>query len=136
MVRLRCEMQVYESGKRTRRTKGEEHEAAKREFLECIRLLEEEPGDKPYFGGENLGFVDVALIPTYSWFYMREKFGNFSVECHDPYVEGSTQQLWGQPRGSIYEGQAPQEKLKAQPVGWIMLDLLAHMSRFKVDSSW
>ncbi|KAI5332785.1 hypothetical protein L3X38_022914 [Prunus dulcis] len=75
---------VYESAKRTWRTKGEEQEAAKREFLECIRLLEEELGDKPYFGGENLGFVDVALIPTYSWFYAREKIGNFSVEAKHP----------------------------------------------------
>ena len=77
-------MQVYESGKRTWRTKGEEQEAAKREFLDCIRLLEEELGDKPYFGGENIGFVDFALIPTYSWFYVREKFGNFSVEAKHP----------------------------------------------------
>ena len=65
-------------------TKGEEQEEAKREFLECTRLLEEELGDKPYLGRENLGFVDVALIPTYSWFYVREKFGNFSVEAKHP----------------------------------------------------
>ena len=46
--------------------------------------MEGELGDKPYFGGENLGFVDVALIPTYSWFYAREKIGNFSVEAKHP----------------------------------------------------
>ncbi|CAB4307521.1 unnamed protein product [Prunus armeniaca] len=74
-------MQVYESGKRTWRTKGEEQEAAKREFLECIRLLEEELGNKPYFGRENLGFVDVALIPTYGWFYVLEKF--WKLQCGD-----------------------------------------------------
>ena len=79
-------MQVYENRKRTWRTKGEEQEAAKREFLECIRLLEEELGDEPYFGSENLGFVEVALIPTYSWFYVREKFGNFSVEAKHPKI--------------------------------------------------
>ncbi|CAB4307518.1 unnamed protein product [Prunus armeniaca] len=56
----------------------------KREFLECTRLLEEELGDKPYLGRGNLGFVEVALIPTYSWFYVREKFGNFSVEAKHP----------------------------------------------------
>lgn len=77
-------MKVYESGKRTWRAKGEEQEAAKREFLECIRLLEEELGDEPYFGRDNLGFVEVALIPTYNWFYAREKFGNFSVEAKHP----------------------------------------------------
>lgn len=62
----------------------EEQEAAKREFLECIRFLEAELGDKPYFGGEALGFVDVTLIPFYSWFYVREKFGNFSVKAKHP----------------------------------------------------
>ncbi|ONI12130.1 hypothetical protein PRUPE_4G146900 [Prunus persica] len=63
---------VYENRKRAWRTKGEEQEAAKREFLECTRLLEEELGDKPYLGRENLGFVDVALIPTYNWLSRRE----------------------------------------------------------------
>ncbi|CAL9016753.1 unnamed protein product [Prunus brigantina] len=75
---------VYEIGKVLRSTKGEEQEAAKKEFLECIGLLEEKLGDKPYFGGETLGFVDVALIPFYSWFYVYEKFGNFSIEAEQP----------------------------------------------------
>ncbi|CAL8989368.1 unnamed protein product [Prunus brigantina] len=46
------------------------------------------------------------------------------AKCHGPHVEGSTQQLLGQPRGSICEGQAQQEKLKARPIGWIILDPL------------
>ncbi|CAL8150525.1 unnamed protein product [Prunus armeniaca] len=55
---------MYDIGRRVVwTTKGEEQEAAKKEFLECIGLLEGDLGDKPYFGGETLGFVDVALIP-------------------------------------------------------------------------
>ncbi|CAN6553888.1 unnamed protein product [Malus baccata var. baccata] len=65
-------------------TKGEELDAAKKEFLESIRVLEGELGDKPYFGGETFGFVNVALIPFYSWFFVYEKFGNFSVDEQYP----------------------------------------------------
>ncbi|XP_050367879.1 probable glutathione S-transferase isoform X4 [Argentina anserina] len=65
-------------------TKGEEVEAATKEFIDCIKLLEAELGDKPFYGGETLGFVDVALVPIYSWFYVYEKFGNFSVERECP----------------------------------------------------
>ncbi|KAL3576832.1 hypothetical protein D5086_022115 [Populus alba] len=36
-------------------TKGEELEGAKKDFIECLKLLEGELGDKPYYGGENLG---------------------------------------------------------------------------------
>ncbi|KAI5332781.1 hypothetical protein L3X38_022910 [Prunus dulcis] len=73
-------MQVYEIGRVVWTTKGEEQEAAKKEFLECIGLLEGELGDKPYFWGETLGF----LIPFYSLFYVYEKCGNFSIEAEQP----------------------------------------------------
>ncbi|CAB4307516.1 unnamed protein product [Prunus armeniaca] len=75
---------VYEIGRVLWTTKGEEQEAAKKEFLECIGLLEEKLGDKPYFGVETLGFVDVALIPFYSWFYVYKKLDNFSIEAEQP----------------------------------------------------
>ncbi|MBA0624846.1 hypothetical protein Godav_010129 [Gossypium davidsonii] len=65
-------------------TKGEEQEAAKKEFIECLKLLEGELGNKAYFGGENLGYVDVVLVPFYSWFYAYEKCGNFSIETECP----------------------------------------------------
>ncbi|KAM1570780.1 hypothetical protein ACFX10_035740 [Malus domestica] len=75
---------IYENGKKLRTTKGEEYDAAKEDFLDCIGVLEGELGDKPFFGGETLGFVDVALVPFYSWFLVYEKFGNFSVEAEHP----------------------------------------------------
>ncbi|XP_068321054.1 probable glutathione S-transferase [Pyrus communis] len=75
---------IYDIGRKLWTTKGEEHDAASKEFLDCIGVLEGELEDKPFFGGETLGFVDVALIPFYSWFLVYEKFGNFSVEAEHP----------------------------------------------------
>ncbi|XP_050367877.1 probable glutathione S-transferase isoform X2 [Argentina anserina] len=75
---------IYDIGRKIWTTKGEEVEAATKEFIDCIKLLEAELGDKPFYGGETLGFVDVALVPIYSWFYVYEKFGNFSVERECP----------------------------------------------------
>lgn len=65
-------------------TKGEEQEAAKTEFIEILKILEGELGDKPYFGGETFGLVDVALIPLYSWFNAFETCGNFKIESQCP----------------------------------------------------
>lgn len=75
---------IYDAGRRTWASKGEEQEAAKKEFIDYLKVLEGELGDKPYFGGDTFGFVDVALVPFYSWFYAYEKLGNFSIEAECP----------------------------------------------------
>ena len=73
-----CAMQAHTLGRKTwGAAKGEELEAAKKEFIEALKVLEGELGDKPYFGGEEFGYVDVALIPFYSWFHAYETCGNF-----------------------------------------------------------
>jgi len=77
---------VYAVGKKLWATKGEEQEAAKKEFLEIYKTLERELGEKPYFGGETFGYVDIALIPFYSWFYVFETFGKFSMEAECPKI--------------------------------------------------
>nr|XP_027067467.1 probable glutathione S-transferase parC [Coffea arabica] len=77
---------VVTVGRKTWATKGEELEAAKMEFIETYKILEGELGDKPYFGGENFGYLDVALIPFYSWFYAYEIFGNFNIETQCPKI--------------------------------------------------
>ncbi|KAJ4726593.1 putative Glutathione s-transferase [Melia azedarach] len=77
---------VYETGRRTWTTKGEEQEAASRQFIENLKLLEEQLGDKKYFVGEHFGFVDMGLIPYYCWFYSFETIGKFSIEAECPKI--------------------------------------------------
>ncbi|XP_043687740.1 probable glutathione S-transferase [Telopea speciosissima] len=73
-----CIRQILYSGKE------EEREAAKKDFIDMLKVLEQELGDKPYFGGDNFGFVDVSLVPFYSWFYAVETFGNFGIRAECP----------------------------------------------------
>nr|XP_043620710.1 probable glutathione S-transferase parA [Erigeron canadensis] len=76
---------IYSIGTRVWRGKGDEdQEIAKKEFIECLKKLENVLGDKLYFGGENVGFVDVALVPFTSWFYTYETRGNFSITAECP----------------------------------------------------
>ncbi|KAG6641185.1 hypothetical protein I3843_09G055900 [Carya illinoinensis] len=77
---------VYDTGRKLWSTKGEEHEAAKKEFLEILKTLEGELGEKPYFGGETFGFADVAFVTFSSWFYALETFGEFSMEAEHPKI--------------------------------------------------
>ncbi|XP_042477199.1 probable glutathione S-transferase [Macadamia integrifolia] len=64
--------------------KGYTQEEAKKEYIESLKMIEEQLGEKPYFAGESFGFLDVALIPYSAWFYAYETAGNFSVEKECP----------------------------------------------------
>ncbi|NP_001312067.1 putative glutathione S-transferase parA [Nicotiana tabacum] len=75
---------IYSTGRRVWSGKGEDQEEAKKEFIEILKTLEGELGNKTYFGGDNLGFVDVALVPFTSWFYSYETCANFSIEAECP----------------------------------------------------
>ncbi|KAJ8562539.1 hypothetical protein K7X08_011830 [Anisodus acutangulus] len=77
-------LQIYSTGRRVWSGEGEDQEKAKKEFIEIFKTLEGELGDKTYFGGDNLGFVDVALVPFTSWFYSYETCANFSIEAECP----------------------------------------------------
>ncbi|CAL5403225.1 unnamed protein product [Camellia sinensis] len=63
---------------------GEAQETAKNDLIGYLKVLEGELGDKPYFGGETFGIVDVALVPSYSFFFAYEQFGNFSIVAKCP----------------------------------------------------
>ncbi|XP_071691676.1 probable glutathione S-transferase [Rutidosis leptorrhynchoides] len=75
---------VYEAGKKTLTLKGEEQEKAKNEFIEIMKVLEGQIGEKPYFMGESFGFTDISLITFYCWFYTYETLGNISIEKECP----------------------------------------------------
>uniref|UniRef100_A0A1J3GHJ6 Glutathione S-transferase n=1 Tax=Noccaea caerulescens TaxID=107243 RepID=A0A1J3GHJ6_NOCCA len=75
---------MYDAQRKVWATKGEEQEAGKKEFIESLKILEAELGDKPYFGGVDFGYVDIGLIGFYSWFHAYEKYGNFSIEAECP----------------------------------------------------
>ena len=79
-------IQVYGASRKVWSTKGEEQEAGKREFFEILKTLEVELGDKPYFGGETFGYVDLSFITFYSWFQAYEVFGNINIEAECPKI--------------------------------------------------
>ena len=79
-------IQAYYVSRKVLTTKGEELEAGKKEFIETFKILEGELGDKPYFGGETFGFVDLSLIPFYSWFIVYEIFGNINIKAECPKI--------------------------------------------------
>ncbi|XP_042505490.1 probable glutathione S-transferase [Macadamia integrifolia] len=73
---------VFYWGRRTvMTTDGKE---AGKELIESLKLLEGELGEKPYFGGEKFGYVDLSLIPFYSFFNSFETYGNLSIEAECP----------------------------------------------------
>ncbi|XP_019159301.1 PREDICTED: probable glutathione S-transferase [Ipomoea nil] len=75
---------LYDLGRKTWTTKGEELEAGVKELIGTLKVLEGALGDKPYFGGESFGFVDVSLVGYCCWFYTWESFGHFSLEAECP----------------------------------------------------
>ncbi|KAF7848534.1 hypothetical protein BT93_L1868 [Corymbia citriodora subsp. variegata] len=80
-----CEslIMIYPASRTLWRSKGEAQEAAKKEYIDCLKGLAGELGDKAYFGGERFRYLDVSLIPFYCFFYALETSANFSIveEC-------------------------------------------------------
>ncbi|KAK1418127.1 hypothetical protein QVD17_27266 [Tagetes erecta] len=76
--------ELYEASKKIYRGNEEEQVIGKNEVLRILKLVEGQIGDKPFFGGDNLGLVDITLIPFYSRFYTWETFGKFSIEEECP----------------------------------------------------
>ncbi|XP_019267110.1 PREDICTED: probable glutathione S-transferase [Nicotiana attenuata] len=81
---------IYEAGMAIWRSKGEELEIAKNDFIDIVKKLEGALGDKDYFGGDNFGYVDVIAISMTSWFHAYEKFGGFKVEKECPKFDAWT----------------------------------------------
>ncbi|KAH6837265.1 glutathione S-transferase TAU 19 [Perilla frutescens var. hirtella] len=64
----------------------EELEEGRKELIECLKLLESEAlGDeKPYFGGERLGYLDVVVGGYCNWFAVYEAIANINIEAECP----------------------------------------------------
>ncbi|KDP37219.1 hypothetical protein JCGZ_06275 [Jatropha curcas] len=65
-------------------SENEVKEASKKEVIEGLKILEGEIGEKPYFGGERFGYVDLVLIPIHSSIYTLEMMANLSLEVECP----------------------------------------------------
>ncbi|XP_030537153.1 glutathione S-transferase U25-like [Rhodamnia argentea] len=92
-----------------RASTGAALDAAKEEFIEGLKVLEGELGDKAYFGGEKFGYVDVSLIPYYSWFYALETLANFNIGEECPKLEGWVKRCMQ--RESVAKSLADQHKV-------------------------
>ncbi|KAK1412225.1 hypothetical protein QVD17_33295 [Tagetes erecta] len=75
---------IYEGGRKIRATTGEDQEVAKKEYIESLKVLEVQLGEKPYLTGESFGFADIALIPLSNWFYSLNKIWNMKIEEECP----------------------------------------------------
>nr|XP_043621525.1 probable glutathione S-transferase [Erigeron canadensis] len=74
---------IYEGGKKIWTTKGDDQQVAKKEFVDSLKVLDTQLGDKLYLIGESFGYADISLIP-FSWcFYALEKIAkiDFEKEC-------------------------------------------------------
>lgn len=80
--------QIYPIGSKlwNREKTKEEKEAAAKELLECFKQLEEELGEKDYFGGQTFGIIDIALIPFYGMFLAFKLLGNLDLEVECPKI--------------------------------------------------
>ena len=77
-------LQLYGAGRKIWSASGEELEAGKKELVEILMQLESQLGEEAFFGGERLGFLDVALIGYSRWFHTYEMCGGFSIQEHCP----------------------------------------------------
>ncbi|KAL0301301.1 UNVERIFIED_CONTAM: putative glutathione S-transferase parC [Sesamum radiatum] len=62
----------------------DEVEESKKELVKTLKVLEGVLGDKPYFGGEAFGFLDIALMGYYPSFLTYETRAHFSIEAECP----------------------------------------------------
>ncbi|KAI3770032.1 hypothetical protein L6452_01152 [Arctium lappa] len=75
---------IYDAGRRILNTKGEEMEKAKTEFIDGLKVLEGQLGEKPYLTGESFGYADIAMVPLYCRFYALEMIGKMNIEKEYP----------------------------------------------------
>ncbi|CAO1948756.1 unnamed protein product [Urochloa humidicola] len=75
------DQKVYDAQTRFFTSRGKEKMAAMAELLGHLRRLEAVLGDKVFFGGDDFGFLDVALVPFSAMFYGYEQHGGVDMEA-------------------------------------------------------
>ncbi|PWA70651.1 glutathione S-transferase [Artemisia annua] len=75
---------IYKDAKKIWTTKGDEQEIAKKEYIDLLKVLEGQLGEKPYLIGDSFGYADIVLIPFSCWFYTLETMGKMSIEKECP----------------------------------------------------
>jgi len=100
---------IYELGTRLWKLKGEARAQARAELLQVLANLDGELGGKPFFGGEEFGFVDVAVAPFVPWLPSYERYGEFSVEAAVPRLAAWARRCEG--RESVAGSLHPPEKV-------------------------
>ncbi|KAI4302564.1 hypothetical protein MLD38_038293 [Melastoma candidum] len=83
---------VYMAARTVWFIKGEHEDGAKEELMEVLKLLESELGEKAYFGGDRLGYLDVSFFPYYLSIHQLEntvesRLGG-EMEANLPKLEG------------------------------------------------
>eukprot|EP00249_Psilotum_nudum_P014687 c24950_g1_i1 orf=285-971(+) len=87
----------------TKNPPGEIRDQAKADFTESIILLnkalQEVSNEKPFFGGDHLGLVDIAFAPFIGWLLTYESLGDCKVPDKDqcPHFCAWVNALWEQP---------------------------------------
>ncbi|RWR74397.1 putative glutathione S-transferase parC [Cinnamomum micranthum f. kanehirae] len=75
---------IYKCGSWIWNSKGEAQEVANKVSIDCLKLLEGELEDKPFYDWKSLGSVDVVLVPFACWIYTYEIDDTCSVENEYP----------------------------------------------------
>ncbi|OMO92675.1 hypothetical protein COLO4_17403 [Corchorus olitorius] len=80
------DQKIFPIGSKLWTSPSDEAKKAAKELVENFKTLEQELGEKPYFGGDNFSFIDLALIAFSSFFHSFETLGNFSMEAECPKI--------------------------------------------------
>ncbi|CAN6220974.1 unnamed protein product [Urochloa humidicola] len=100
---------VFELGNKLWKLKGDAVAQAKEELVQVLKNLDGELGAKEFFGGEEFGFVDVAVVAFMPWLPSFGRYGGFSVEETAPRLAE-----WGRrcgERESVAKSLHPPEKV-------------------------